>query len=99
MIDTVKIYNAILCNIGYNKDNKKDIDKKLMYRLYRKVEVYNCLNDGEADTNTILECIQGYKSVKDMEMIISLVINKIDKMINDIEYQIYKDNKSVKIYD
>lgn len=97
MIDTVKIYNAILCNIGYNKDNKKDIDKKLMYRLYRKVEIYNCLNNGEADTNIILECIQGYKKVNDLEMKVSLVVSKLDKMINDIEYAIYQDNRSIEV--
>ena len=55
------------------------------------------MNDCEIDINFLLECIQGYKSVKDMGMIISLVISKIDKMINDIEYKIYLDNKSIEI--
>ena len=88
-----EVYKIILDSIGYKKE--MNVDKKILFNLYRKINNYCLLLDNNIDLIVIDEVIKNFKNITEIDLKIRLIISKLDRLINDIEFNIYQDNKQV----
>jgi len=88
-----EVYKIMLDSIGYKKE--MNVDKKILFNLYRKISYYSLLLDNNIDLIVIDNVIKNFENITEIDLKIRLIISKLDRLINDIEFNIYQDNKQV----